>query len=302
LSNLYDSDTNKPIAGDEIFVKQVNGTKLCFMGLAEEEWVLTQNNLKLEKYKYVDYVSKGRELARKFIEDDCGLIIALTHMLNSNDRILAREVPEIDIILGGHDHEFIYESVTGQNFLLKSGSDFRYLTMNTLKIIPGEVHTNEVPNAPNKHELAIHKNGFTFKLETELIEINSQLPEDDDMLKIVKEYQSKADEFIKKKVSYLHHDFDVRQVTIRKDNTDIANFITDIMRLYMNTDCALLNSGTLRTDDFIYRGEITYETIVRLLPLPYNLVRLNITGAQLHKALENGVSNYPELYGRFPMV
>jgi hypothetical protein len=40
----------------------------------------------------------------------------------------------------------------------------------------------------------------------------------------------------------------------------------------------------------------------RLLPGEYNVVRLLIKGDQIVKALENGVSKYPALEGRFPMV
>ena len=56
---------------------------------------------------------------------NCDLIIALTHMRVPKDRHLAAEVPEIDFILGGHDHLYVNEvdSTTGA-VLIKSGTDF----------------------------------------------------------------------------------------------------------------------------------------------------------------------------------
>ena len=55
----------------------------------------------------------------------CDLIIALTHMRAPEDRILASKVPEIDLILGGHDHSYIAEvDPTTGIVLIKSGSDF----------------------------------------------------------------------------------------------------------------------------------------------------------------------------------
>ncbi len=36
----------------------------------------------------------------------CDLIVALTHMRVPNDLRLAREVPELHMILGGHDHHY----------------------------------------------------------------------------------------------------------------------------------------------------------------------------------------------------
>ncbi len=41
----------------------------------------------------------------------CDLIIALTHMRDPNDLRLAREVPEINLILGGHDHHYFKQWV-----------------------------------------------------------------------------------------------------------------------------------------------------------------------------------------------
>ena len=56
---------------------------------------------------------------------NCSLIIALTHMRCPEDRILAERVPEIDFILGGHDHSYVTEvDRTTGSILIKSGTDF----------------------------------------------------------------------------------------------------------------------------------------------------------------------------------
>ena len=39
------------------------------------------------------------------------VVIALTHMRWPNDRRVIEEVEEIDIILGGHDHDYVVEQV-----------------------------------------------------------------------------------------------------------------------------------------------------------------------------------------------
>ena len=79
------------------------------------------------------------------ITQGCDLVVAVTHMRWHNDRRLAEEVPEINLILGGHDHDYQTEVVSGHlaynlnhcmpTFLslpqingihvIKSGSDFR---------------------------------------------------------------------------------------------------------------------------------------------------------------------------------
>ena len=39
-------------------------------------------------------------------------MIALTHMRWPNDELLAREVDGIDLVLGGHDHDYGVKQVT----------------------------------------------------------------------------------------------------------------------------------------------------------------------------------------------
>ena len=52
-------------------------------------------------------------------------MVALTHMRVPNDRKLASMVPNVDFILGGHDHSYVAEidENTGV-FVIKSGTDF----------------------------------------------------------------------------------------------------------------------------------------------------------------------------------
>lgn len=51
------------------------------------------------------------EISRKLIKElkdkgNCDYIIALTHMRIPRERNLAKNVPEIDFIFGGHDHVY----------------------------------------------------------------------------------------------------------------------------------------------------------------------------------------------------
>lgn len=50
------------------------------------------------------------------------LIVALTHMREPNDRKLAAEVPEIHLVLGGHDHHYVVDYIEPHmNLMVKSG-------------------------------------------------------------------------------------------------------------------------------------------------------------------------------------
>ena len=42
------------------------------------------------------------------VEQECNLVIALTHMMKYNDIKLAKNVRGIDLVLGGHDHLIVH--------------------------------------------------------------------------------------------------------------------------------------------------------------------------------------------------
>jgi hypothetical protein len=58
------------------------------------------------------------------------VVVALTHMRAPNDIRLLEMVPEVDVVLGGHDHQYLVQHVQPHgNLLVKSGTDFKDLTL-----------------------------------------------------------------------------------------------------------------------------------------------------------------------------
>ena len=97
-------------------------------------------------------------------------------------------------------------------------------------------------------------------------------------------------------------DLESRFEKIRTEETNTANMIADIARVLMEADIAIINSGTLRADTVIPKGPLTLKTIFSLLPYNDCVTKIEANAEQLVKALENGVSQYPALEGRFPLV
>ena len=106
-SNLIDKRTGEPLAGTARYViKNINGVKVGFIGLVDNWLDLTSAGPNAE---YLDFIKVGRDLATMLKKDKgVDMVIALTHMDMVNDEKLASEVPEIDLILGGHDHSGMF--------------------------------------------------------------------------------------------------------------------------------------------------------------------------------------------------
>jgi len=102
---------------------------------------------------------------------------------------------------------------------------------------------------------------------------------------------------------YAECELETRFGRIRKSEQNLPNFLADVMRLETESDCSLLNTGTIRSDFVFQRGIMKLGDIRLMLPYGGDLIlKVELTGEQLVKVLENGVSKYPALEGRWPAV
>jgi 5'-nucleotidase len=69
-----------------------------------------------------------------------------------------------------------------------------------------------------------------------------------------------------------------------------------------NADCAILNSGALRSDSLHPRGEFKARDLRNILSFESEIIVLNVTGQEIHDVLENCVSKYDSGGGRYPQV
>eukprot|EP01017_Pseudomicrothorax_dubius_P018266 TRINITY_DN2027_c0_g1_i1.p1 TRINITY_DN2027_c0_g1~~TRINITY_DN2027_c0_g1_i1.p1 ORF type:complete len:258 (-),score=53.68 TRINITY_DN2027_c0_g1_i1:99-872(-) len=89
---------------------------------------------------------------------------------------------------------------------------------------------------------------------------------------------------------------------LRTQETNLANFISDIVMCYLDADAYLGNAGTIRNDSLIPAGLLTFGDIKHIIPWSCPLELAEVTGQKILDALENSVSKYPAFEGRFPMV
>ncbi len=95
---------------------------------------------------------------------------------------------------------------------------------------------------------------------------------------------------------------DSRFERVRGCESSIGNFLADLCRYKLNCDCVILNGGCIRSDSIIKKGFISQALLDKVLAIKDSLVIKNLSGHTLIEALENGVSKYPSLDGRWPMV
>lgn len=191
----------------------------------------------------------------------------------------AREVDGLHLILGGHDHHYAH-STENDVTILKSGSEFR------------EFSTIDVEfNATGRPRFSIKQHC-----------VGSECEDDDRMMTIVNGYTTELRRARTEPIVTITTPLETRFASVRTQETNFGNFVADCMRRMTNSDCALLNSGTFRSDRLFPVGELTLGDLNTILPMLDRVVQMNVPGWVLHKALENAVSKYPTTAGRFVQV
>ena len=203
MSNVYDIETGRPLADGRLFhVIYKNGKKLGIIGLVEEEWLATLATIDQEDVRYNDFISEGRKYGKYLKEKEkVDYVIALTHMRMPNDVKLAENVDEIDIILGGHDHDYDVRRVNDK-YIIKSGTDFR--TFSKVDLIFN-------PNI-NKVDVNIRE-----------VQVNAKdFPEDQDLKQELEKYSQVIDAKMDLILGQFSCDLDGRFASIRTQETNLG--------------------------------------------------------------------------------
>ncbi|MEL7535182.1 MAG: 5'-nucleotidase, partial [Bacteroidota bacterium] len=84
---------------------------------------------------------------------------------------------------------------------------------------------------------------------------------------------------------------DGREASIRTRPTNLGLALAEAMyQAAEDVDCAIINSGSVRIDDFL-SGEITEFDLVRTLPFGGSVLKVDMRGSLLQQILEVGLAN-----------
>ncbi|KAK5133564.1 hypothetical protein LTR08_007603 [Meristemomyces frigidus] len=266
-----------------------NGIKIGVVGLVEREWLDTINTLP-PNLTFLEPEVVALEIAPKLKAEGAQMVIALTHQRQPNDEKLARDLEPgmVDIILSGHDHFYAHQIVNGTH-ILRSGSDFKELSYLECWRSSG--------------------GGWDFHVVRR--EVTSAIPEDPHAVEMIGNMTASLKAKMEKPIgkssgnssnSYTAAPLDARFTTVRLKESNLGNFVTDLMRFHYDTDCCIIAAGTIRGDVVYPTGMLKVKDIMNCFPFEDPCVVIGVTGEAVVHALENGVSKYPALEGRFPQV
>jgi len=204
-------------------------------------------------------------------------IIALTHMTVEEDRAMLAVVAGVDLVIGGHEHVPLTSRV-GDRLIAKAGVDARWLGVTRVALTGRPVATHE------------------------LIPITDKTPSDPAMAALSKRYSDALSRDLQIVIGETTVALDARNAVVRQQESPLGNYIADVMRAAVGADLTITNGGGIRTDALFPAGPIRRRDVFAWLPFGNIVTKVAVTGAAVRAALENGVSQWQQVAGRFPQV
>ena len=186
-------------------------------------------------------------------------MVAVTHQDMPADEQMAREVPGIHLVIGGHEHDPL-ENVVGDTLITKAGADGVFVV---------------------RIDLQATRDGKVLARQHRFIPITPELPEDPAMAALVARYQGRLSEALDVRIGETRVPLDARNAALRTSETNVGNLVTDVMRARLRADVAIMNGGGIRGNQLVPAGALTRRDINALLPFLNVLVMLEVPGKVL---------------------
>lgn len=224
------------------------------------------------------------------IKNDVDIIVALTHLSLAQDQRVAAEIPDIDLILGGHEHENVQQ--------------WRFDLVDTTPAGCPEVPTPIFKADANARTVYIHD--LHYDTETHCLSIDSRLqpitaaiPEDPATAETVQTWLERGFAGFREsgfeptqEVATITEPLDGLEVSVRNQSTRLTELIAEAMVMSApGAELALFNSGSIRIDDVIPPGPITEYDVIRILPFGGTILTVDMPGSLLGRALSQGQQN-----------
>lgn len=243
-----------------------------------------------EYVRYQDAIAAAQTQVNQLKQQGADIIVALTHLSLAQDHQLAATVPDIDLILGGHEHENI------QQWRLVTRPRQPKACLNSgVPIFKADANVRTV----YVHRLNYDTQTKCLTITSQLTPITDTIPNDPKTEAVVQTWLERgyagfrADGFEPTQVvATLTQALDGLESSVRNQSTLLTQLIAQAMlRSVEGAELAMFNGGSIRIDDVLPPGAITQYDVIRILPFGGKILDVKLKGALLQRVLEQGQAN-----------
>ena len=271
-------------------IVEVQGARIGIIGYVTSQTPnITASNL--PTLTFLDEIESVRKEAQRLkgLDPPIDILIALGHAGYVKDLEMAEKIPEIDIVVGGHSHSFLYTGPVSSNMVEEVEGEFpTYVTQPNGKVVPVvQVYKYSkylgflTLNFNGEGELVEPVNGNGVST-ADVVLIDERFPRNEWIEGELEKYREQLSEYYPK--------IGESNVLLEKhlsEESNIGNVLTDSMAWYSkwnDTNIAFINDGGIRGT--IEIGSITGEDIIGVLPFGNTIDRVTMYGRSIKGLFE----------------
>lgn len=210
------------------------------------------------------------------LEGKADVFLAMTHLTMPEDKLLGVEVPRLDVLMGGHEHETATAIVGGDSTpIFKADSNARSAFV---------------------HRFRFDTQARVATLHSQLVQLDASLAEEPETAAIVRRVETATYDTLRAQgfdplavVGRATEPLDGYEAAVRNRSTNLTQLIAEAFLAEVSgADAVVLSSGLVRIDGIIPPGDITYFDVVRIFPTGGKLSVLSMPGSFLRPFLDMG--------------
>lgn len=296
IGGNFDVSKDPSLAGkiEGSIVLDIGGEKVGIIGATTEDTPeIASPGPNIEFQDVFEYV---RSTAAALDAAGVKKIILLSHIGYTVDMQLAADVPLVDVIVGGHSHSLL-GSMEG------AAGPYPTLVKNPDGVEVPVVQANQYGKYLGDIAITWDDNGVVTKAEGQPFLIDASVVANEDFKGQLAGLAAPIQEAMGEVIGTTTGPIDGARESCRAVECQMGNLVADAMLdrvADQGATIAIANGGGLRAS--IDAGEITKGEVVTVLPFSNTLATVDISGADVIEALENGVSDIENAAGRFPQV
>lgn len=199
------------------------------------------------------------------------IIVLVSHMGVDEDRELAETYPDIDLILGGHNHValdppiVVTNAVTGKRIpVVDSGAFSKYVGRLDIVVQDGQILSHDYTLFP----------------------VDANVESDPKITALLQEYQDILDDELNTEQVLGYADEALTRYGASGGDSMLGNFSAEAMRAFpgVETEIALTNTLGIRAD--IPAGPITADTLFNTMPFDNTITTMFLSGRELQETLD----------------
>lgn len=267
--NMYNLKGERIDYLKDYYIFEIGGLKILVIGVTGAFNVFYN----LFNLHINDPIQEIQRVLSNIKEAEFNLILILSHIGLDQDKLIANTIPNIDIIIGGHSHSALKESIIENGTIICQAGQYGEFV--------GELI---IEYDEEREEIAHHTSN--------LISV-SQYPEHKKINRILSVSYKNAYEYMEIKLFSLEREI---KHTLTEES-ELGNLLADALNDFIKSDFGLINSGVLNHS--IKEKYVTKLILHEVCPSPLNPTLVEIKGSDILLTLEKSLLEEYQLLNGF---